>query len=197
MKPNGLYYFEDLIDSDEEQQIIESLSKSSDWFGVSQTANSRKVIHYGYEYSYTNRYAKPKKVNDIPDMYKTKILDKLKDKISEDIYNKLLKDYSFDQLIINRYESNQGIAMHIDNKTHFDGIILCVTIGSGTTINFSSEDSKKTYSIYVKPRSVYIMSGNARNTWLHGIDKKTYDVLNDVMIKRGTRYSLTFRKIKI
>lgn len=197
MKPDGLYYFDDLINDEEETQIIELLKESPDWFGVSHIPNSRKVIHYGYEYSYTNRYAKPKKVTDIPDLFKTKILNKLKEKIPNEIYNKLLKDYEFDQLIINRYEPNQGIATHIDNKVHFDDIILCVTIGSGTIINFSSQDSIKTCSVYVKPRSVYIMSGDARNTWLHGIEKKTYDVVKGIMIKRKTRYSLTFRKMKM
>lgn len=194
--PNGLYYIEDFIKSEEETEIMNLLEKTTDWFGVSSTPNSRKVIHYGYEYSYANKYTKPKKINDIPDIYKTNILEKLKDKIPPEIYDRVLKNYNFDQLIINRYEPNQGISMHIDSELHFDSVILCITVGSGTTINFESKDKKNMRSIYVKPRSAYIMSGDARNKWLHGIDKKTYDVVNEKMIKRGTRYSLTFRRIK-
>lgn len=196
MKPNGLHYIENFLSEDDEIQLLNLLENTNEWFNVSRNINSRQVIHYGYEYSYLSKSAKPKKITDIPNIYRTTILDKLNDAIPNDVYNDILKNYNFDQLIINRYEPGQGIAMHIDNLNYFDDVILCVTIGSGTTMNFQCNEKGYLHNKYIKPRSAYIMSKRARNNWSHGIDKKTYDIVNDVMIKRNTRYSLTFRKMK-
>ena len=98
----------------------------------------------------------------------------------------------FDQLIINKYLPGQGIAPHIDKPSQFGPYIACVTLGSGVEIQFS-KTGEETIPIYVEPNSLYIMSGDARYTWKHGIASRKSDLVSDQKIARGTRISLTFR----
>jgi alkylated DNA repair dioxygenase AlkB len=103
---------------------------------------------------------------------------------------------NFDQLIVNEYKPGQGIYKHIDHVKYFGPIILCITCGSGCNIEFSREDT--IVNIYVEPKSLYIMSGDARYKWRHGINNITTDIINNGILKkvrRDTRYSITFRSI--
>ena len=71
---------------------------------------------------------------------------------------------------------------------------MCITIGGGITIDFTK--GNEIISVYVEPKSAYIMSGDSRYKWKHGIRKVKKDVVNGVKIPRTTRYSLTYRTIK-
>ena len=48
----GFLYIEKAISSKLHNQIVDYLNDSEDWFSVSSGKNSRKVIHYGYQYNY-------------------------------------------------------------------------------------------------------------------------------------------------
>lgn len=192
MKPKGLYYFENIIGSEEEKEIIEFLNKENKWFNVVHNTKSREVVHYGYQYPYRfDKNSKLNKIENIPDIF-INIINKFK---TQPELSDLLKDYNFDQLIINKYDCGQGIAQHVDHEKFFDKIIACVTIGSGINIKFNRLSDNKEYNIYVQPKSLYVMSDNARYNWTHGIDKRTSDIFNNQIIPRKTRLSLTFRKI--
>jgi alkylated DNA repair dioxygenase AlkB len=51
--------------------------------------------------------------------------------------------------------------------------------------------------IYVKPNSLYIMSGDSRYVWSHSMPVKKSDVVNGIKIKRDRRISITFRNVFI
>ena len=51
------------------------------------------------------------------------------------------------------------------------------------------------YELYVKPQSLYIMSGDSRYEWKHSMTGKKYDIIEDKKIKRGRRISITFRNV--
>lgn len=198
MEPNGFYYFPNFLTSEEENQIMEYLNNNSEWFSVIPNTKSRKVIHYGYEYPYqmaalskSNSNANLKKIQDIPEIF-AKIIKKV-----YDIPNliTLLDKYDFDQLIINKYDPGQGISPHIDSTKFFDKIIVCITIGSGINIEFQKLNSNNKFEAYVEPKSLYVMSGDARYKWTHSISKKNSDVHNNFIVPRKTRISLTFRKV--
>jgi len=190
MEPDGFYYFQNFLSRDEENNIMKFLDDSNNWFFVVPNTKSREVIHYGYEYPY-QKFGKLKKIQDIPDIF-TNIIKKVHD--IPDLVT-LLDNYDFDQLIINKYDSGQGISPHIDSTIFFDKIIVCMTISSGTSIEFQELDGNNKFEAYVRPRSLYVMSGDARYKWTHSISKKKSDVFDDKIILRKTRISLTFRKV--
>lgn len=192
MKPKGLYYFDNFITEQDEKDILKFLEKENAWFPVAKNKKSREVIHYGYEYPYQfTKNTKMKKIENIPKIFEEKILKKLKG--IPDL--KIFDNYNFDQLIINKYEPGEGISPHVDHVKFFDNIIICVTINSGININFTRSSDQKQYNIYVKPRSLYIMSENARYNWSHSISKQLNDNVDNHIIERDTRISLTFRKV--
>ena len=176
----GLYYMPNVISDIEQNEILKYLKESTEWINVSKYKNSRRVIHYGYNYAY-NRSGITK-IGDIPNIFR-KLLN-------IEILKNIIDKENMEQLIINEYKPGQGIANHIDHVKYFGPIIICFTIGSGVIINFTKDSLEK--KIYVEPGSMYIMTNDARYKWKHGIKKALYDNGS----KRGTRYSLTFRSIK-
>ena len=89
--------------------------------------------------------------------------------------------------------SGQGISKHID-VTSYGGIIGCYTLNSGSIMNFRSP-SDDVVDVYVKPNSLYIMSGDARYKWTHEMPSCKNDVVNGMKILRDRRISVTFRNV--
>lgn len=174
MQVPGLYYVPNYLSTEEQELLTQELLKST-W----NMSLSRRTLHYGYNYSYSNKGLT--KIADIPELYKNLIS---KDRINNAIKIDLLKDENFDQLIINEYVSNQGIAKHIDKVNIFGPIIICISLGCSTNITFRKDNN--TFVQFVEPNSLYIMSGDARYTYTHEIKKQ---------VQKGIRYSLTFRTV--
>lgn len=183
----GLYYFENVLSDEECKQIIEDLDKKI-WTPLSNSSNSRKVQHYGYLYDYKG-YSVTKAPEDIPIF-----LEDCKNKLTIlNTENTGLKEYIFNQCIVNNYEPGQAISRHIDLKT-FGKVIGCYTLGSGATMRFAKGSVTK--DIYVKPGSLYLMSGDARYLWTHEMISKKKDILEDGnTIERKRRISITFRNV--
>jgi alkylated DNA repair dioxygenase AlkB len=179
----GLSYYPDFLTPERLNKITADLETNTNWVGVSTSKKARKVIQYGYTYSYAG--GSLRSTDPIPDIYA----------ISENLsrVSPELQNWIPNQLIINQYLPGQGIAAHIDHTARFGDKIACVTIGSGIEIEFTRGAEKKT--IYVEPNSLYVMSGEARYKWKHEIIARRADLVDGKTIPRGTRVSLTYRVI--
>ena len=185
---SGLYYI-DYLNEDNMHKIISQLDECQ-WLPLSSNSNSRLVQHYGYKYDYKT-YNINVKTFDIPPF-----LNYLKN-ILHDIciqLNIIDNDYDFNQCIVNNYLSGQGISKHVDVKK-YGSVIGCFTLGSGATMTFKNKD--KTHDLYVKPNSLYIMSGDSRYIWSHEMVPKKYDTINNNKIYRDRRVSVTFRNVPL
>lgn len=180
----GLYYYRDCFSEAEEKRLIEFLENESTWFSVGNSDNSRKVLHYGFTYNYSSAG----KLEQAPAFSET--IDWLRSKIRE--IHSVPTELELNQCIVNKYLPGQGIAPHVDKKT-FKDFICCVTVGSGATMEFTKEN--ETNTLYTEPRSLYIMSGEARYEWKHGMRSRKSDIVEGKKIMRDTRYSLTFRTV--
>ena len=183
----GLYYIKDIYD-------LEDISNNLDdkkWINVNpKNPNSRKVQHYGYSYNYRTSNVF-NKCDDIPDS-----LIPIRD-LLENIcrIKKLIPDnYTFNQCIVNRYMPGQSIGKHIDT-TNYGSVIGCYTANSGCYMIFTRNE--ETVKIYVKPNSLYIMSGEARYKWYHQMLNVKTDTVRGKKIDRKTRISLTFRNVNM
>lgn len=114
-------------------------------------------------------------------------------------------DYVCDQLTVNFYEYQgaqgercvSGIARHVDTHSSFGDAIFSISLGSHTIMNFQRWDATApAVGIYLPPRSLLIMSGEARYSWTHCISPTRVDVVSDMVppLVRGNRWSLTWRK---
>lgn len=185
----GLYYIKDCkIDLN---KILSKLDER-EWKKLSSSSNSRKVQHYGYLYDYKSRRIDVK-CEDIPD-FLIPLQNKLEHICDQlGLFEKDKDDnYEFNQCIVNNYESGQGISSHIDVKK-YGKIIGCYTANSGATMTFRKGNYTK--HIYVKPNSLYIMSGDSRFKFTHEMATRNSDVVNDEIIKRDRRISITFRYV--
>jgi alkylated DNA repair dioxygenase AlkB len=102
-----------------------------------------------------------------------------------------------DQLIVNEYTPGQGISPHIDSVELFEDEILSISLGSDITMNFTeASDKTNIKSLILKRRTLMCLSKDARYKWKHSIPQRIYDIIKGKKVKRDTRISLTFRKVK-
>jgi len=174
-----------------QKKIIKKLDKKT-WIPLSSSNISRKVQHYGYKYNY-----KSKSIYDsapkLPDFMKdmeitlTDICKKLK----------IIKsDYKFNQCIVNNYEKGQAISKHIDVLAYGD-VIGCYSIGNRNAIMVFTKGTERV-EIKARPKSLYIMSGDARYKWKH--EMQTLKAFPKGHKKVGTaprRISVTFRNVPV
>jgi alkylated DNA repair dioxygenase AlkB len=189
----GLYYGRRIIPQPLSVEIMQYLKNSKEWFHVGSSATSRRVLHYGYKYNYSSR-----NINDVAPAIPGSI-SKLIDLIRET--NILPDDYILNQCIVNEYLPGQGISPHIDTLGYGE-YICCFTLHGGAEMEFTQQTVAKGTShnpvqVYTHPRSLYIMSSDARYKWYHQMRARKTDKVEGVNKARVTRYSLTFRYVPV
>ena len=103
-----------------------------------------------------------------------------------------------DQVIVNEYQPGQGISKHIDCEPCFKDTIVSLSLGSGCIMEFIHKDDKaKKMPVRLAPKSLIVLSGEARYKWLHGIPARKSDEWNGHKYPRQRRVSLTFRRVVI
>ena len=103
-----------------------------------------------------------------------------------------------DQVIVNEYQPGQGISSHIDCEPCFKETIVSLSLGSSCVMDFTNKfDRKKKFPVWLAPRSLVVLSGEARHEWLHGIATRKWDEWDECKYMRNRRVSLTFRKVII
>lgn len=189
--PSGLFY-QDL--NLQGLEIIKSIDQNP-WTSITDSPNSRKTQHFGYKYDYKSRkIISVDEEKSIPEF-----LIPLQTLLTEQCQslNLVGESYtfnqSFNQCIINNYETGQGISKHIDLPA-FGGVIGCFTFGSGAVMSFR-RGGTEVFNIYVRPNSLYIMSGESRYIWTHEMPSRKSDMVGGTKIFRDRRVSVTFRHV--
>ncbi|MEZ5814307.1 MAG: alpha-ketoglutarate-dependent dioxygenase AlkB [Alphaproteobacteria bacterium] len=170
----GLQYLPDFITAAEERTLVEIIDRQP-WLNDLK----RRVQHYGYKYDYKARAV-------TADSYLGSLPDWLMP-----ITRKL--PFKPDQAIVNEYLPGQGISAHIDCVPCFSDTIASLSLGSGVIMQFTNGQEK--HDLYLEPRSLIILSGEARYKWTHAILARKSDVVGGFKIERGRRVSLTFRSV--
>ena len=185
----GLNYVENFLDENEEQEILNKVN-NCDWSEELQ----RRVQHYGWRYDYKSRKVDSNMwLGPLPDWAKA-IAQRL-------VYENYIP-YLPDQLIVNEYKGEQGIAPHIDSKSSFaDGIVM-ISLLESWEMTFRKRRSKRKLNRMLKRRSAMILTGEARYLWAHEIPKRKTEPgdikpgnKKPTRVPRGCRISLTFRKV--
>lgn len=180
----GLFYYPKFLLESEGATVLKALVTSSlgdsplPWKGVTHVRNSRRILQYGFAHSYSG--GPMIKTSPIPEVFN--ILQ--------------IGGADPDQLTINEYLPGQGISDHVDHIGHFGPEIACITVGSGCEITFKSLDTIDTFSLYVEPNSLYVLTGDARYRWTHAVVPRKSDVVQGKRVVRGIRYSLTYRTLR-
>ena len=154
---NGFHLFPQAINASFEKQII-------------------NIIETDYRFM---RYLKTGKIfyQMSPEYYPDEWIELLR--IIRDLHESC-KDFDYSLQL--KYDPGVSFSAHYDSKKRWDEYIVGVNLNSEAELYFTKKDTK-TVSIIIPPRSIYVLSGESRYEWRHGIKKV-----------KDTRYSITFRK---
>ena len=173
----------DWIDERTERRLLMEID-ASPWC----TDLKRRTQHYGWRYDYKARRVDASMRLDGLPAWATDLGDRMK-----------AEGYCAsqpDQVIVNEYLPGQGIASHIDCVPCFGPTILSLSLGSSCVIELSALESQP-HSIALRPRSLLVLSGDARARWAHRIPSRKSDVISGTRVPRARRVSLTFRTVSL
>jgi alkylated DNA repair dioxygenase AlkB len=145
------------------------------------------VQHYGWRYDYKARsVANDLRIGALPDWLQSYAV-RLQ---QAGLFNKMP-----DQVIINEYQPGQGISAHIDCVPCFADTIASLSIGSPCVMDFAHSKTGEKSSLLLEPRSLLVLTSDARYLWKHAIVGRKTDKHQGHTIQRTRRLSLTFRKV--
>jgi len=101
-------------------------------------------------------------------------------------------DRPFDQMLVNEYLPGQGIALHRDYAP-FDRTVVSLSLLSPCVMDFRHARDDRSESLQLHPRSLLVLSDEARYVWQHGIARRKNDRWQAELIPRRRRLSVTFR----
>lgn len=179
---SGLTYIADFIDAANEAALIQTID-AQPWI----TELKRRVQHYGWRYDYKARsVTNDLRIGVLPDWLQTYAVR---------LQQAGLFTEMPDQAIINEYQPGQGISAHIDCVPCFTGTIASLSLGSSCVMDFTHSKTGEKSSLLLEPRSLLVLSGDARYAWQHAIAGRKNDRYNGQIIERKRRISMTFRKV--
>jgi alkylated DNA repair dioxygenase AlkB len=91
----------------------------------------------------------------------------------------------FAHLLVNEYRPGAGIGWHRDSPPF--GIVAGISFGAACRMRFQKGEgaSRETWAVELPPRSIYLLTGSAREEWQHSIPPV-----------KDLRYSVTFRTLR-
>ncbi|MDP9422110.1 MAG: alpha-ketoglutarate-dependent dioxygenase AlkB [Pseudomonadota bacterium] len=171
----GLAYREELIGRAEEAELVRAIDgvnlspfKFQGWEG-------KRLTHtFGWRYDFDDRSFAP--VEPLPEW-----LLPLRDKAAA--FARVAPD-EFVHALVTRYDPGAGIGWHRDRPQF--GRVVGITLAGPATLRFRQRSGSgfRRASLGLAPRSAYLLSGEVREQWEHGI--AAHDAL---------RYSITFRTL--
>nr|AKM76739.1 RNA-binding (RRM/RBD/RNP motifs) family protein [Pelargonium exstipulatum] len=207
----GLYLIPNFVTPSEEQELLAAVD-ARPWICLAK----RRVQHHGYPFCYQTRNVNTKQhLGELPS-FVAPVLERISSfpGLNDDA------DLSLDQLTVNEYPPGVGLSPHIDTHSAFEGLIFSLSLagpcimefrryaqgawfpkpGSSVDTDVDNPDNCSSFSrkaIYLPPRSMLLLSGEARYAWHHYIPHHKIDKVNDCVIKRSLRrVSFTLRKVR-
>ena len=173
---SGLQYVPEYLDPEGHDRLLAAVDLHS-W----QMSVDHGVQVYGYHYNHAKSEAY--RIGDLPPW-------------ANDLAVRLWRDGLLpnvpDQMVANSYPPGSGIFPHVDQAV-FGNTIASVSLGSTCVMQFSNGESERVEELLLEPRSVLILSGEARWAWKHQIPPRDVDIWENQEKPRSRRVSLTFR----
>ena len=174
-EPRGFRYRDEIITEVQQVALVESLRqldlKPVDFHGH---LGNRRVTSFGLKYDYSRRIVEP--AGEMPTF-----LEELPTLVADFAGT---DPSAFRQIGVSEYRAGAGIGWHKDKQDF--GIIVGVSLLTSAIMRFRKPNGTRwtRVSHTLKPRSIYILDGEARTQWEHSIPP-----LVDL------RYSITFRTL--
>jgi alkylated DNA repair dioxygenase AlkB len=174
----GITYVPRYLDQEIHDRLLATVDEHP-W----QRSMDHRVQVYGYNYNHSLRAAY--RIGEIPAWAMG-----LARRLQQDGYAASVPN----QLVANEYQAGIGIFDHIDQAV-FGDVVIAVSLGSTCAMRFTRADPEASEELLIEPRSLLVLSGEARWLWKHGIPARTADFCDGRENVRSRRVSLTFRAI--
>jgi alkylated DNA repair dioxygenase AlkB len=174
-EPRGFRYRDNIITEAEQSALVGSLEKLNlKPFDFHGHLGNRRVVSFGLKYDYSRRTVEA--AGKMPS-FLDELLLRAADFAGVD-------PMDFRQVGVNEYRAGAGIGWHKDKQDF--GIVVGVSFLTAATMRFRKANGTRwtRVSHIMKPRSIYILDGEARTQWEHSIPP-----LSEL------RYSITFRTL--
>ena len=172
----GLSYLPNYITPQQESELAEAID-AQPW----DTSWQRRRQLYGGAYGNSDAPQGP-----IPEWGLT---------LADRIHAERLTERRFDHMLINEYLPGQGIAMHCDYQP-FDRTVVSLTLLSACVMDFRRLADGRQQALLLEPRSLLVLSDEARYQWQHRIARRKSDLWQGLRLPRARRVSVTFRSRK-
>jgi alkylated DNA repair dioxygenase AlkB len=173
--PEGLRYAADFISPEVERELIAHIAALPlQPFQFGQYQGKRRVASFGFRYDYTER--RLREADFIPDW-----LGPLIKRV--EAFGGPQTEIA--QVLCTEYDTGVGIGWHRD-KPQFDRV-FGLSLGSPCKFRFrrAAGDKWERFTLDARPRSIYMLSGDARQIWEHSIPAV-----------EAPRYSITLRTMR-
>jgi alkylated DNA repair dioxygenase AlkB len=174
----GLQYIPEYLDRETHDRLM-AAADGHPW----QTSVDHGVQVYGHHYSHRHRAAY--RIGDLPPWVSALAMRLWRDGLLPSVP---------DQMVANDYPPGSGIFGHVDQAV-FGDTIASVSLGSTCVMQFSNSGDTRKEELLLEPRSVLVLSGEARWAWKHEIPARAVDRWQNQEWPRARRVSLTFRVI--
>ncbi len=174
--PQGLSYHPDVLDADEEHRLVTAMAALPFApFQFHGYEGARRVVAFGFDYHFARQALEA--APPIP-----AFLTPLRDKVAAAAG---LAPERFEQAMITEYAPGAGIGWHRD-RPQFE-LIAGVSLLASCALRFRLKAGQgwTRAALRPAPRSLYILSGPAREMWEHSIPAVS-----------ALRYSITFRTFR-
>jgi alkylated DNA repair dioxygenase AlkB len=175
--PEGFLYRPDLLTEAEEQALLQSIVKVRlSEVRMHGVVARRRVAHFGWLYGYESWRIEPGP--PLPDAFHP-----LRARVAALIG--LASPDELEEVLLTEYRPGATIGWHRDAPM-FGPVVVGVSLLGACRMRFRrrSGDDHETATVRLEPRSVYIISGEARRNWQHSIPAT-----------KELRYSITFRTV--
>ncbi|GAQ85696.1 hypothetical protein KFL_002490140 [Klebsormidium nitens] len=218
----GLVCIPDFVSEEEERELVAAVDDGN-WHRLAK----RRVQHYGYEFKYQSRNvdptaelgAFPPPLQSVSQRVERLLTGECEQVCSEDDatggkQTEAEQSWPLDQLTVNEYPAGVGLSPHVDTHSAFHGAIVSLSLAGPTVMEFrrqcqeaqapdgsSSTDTTdgllERRCLFLAPRSLLVLTGEARYAWQHYIPHRKSDLVRGEIVLRGRRrVSLTFRKVR-
>ncbi|MDQ8729390.1 alpha-ketoglutarate-dependent dioxygenase AlkB [Bradyrhizobium sp. LHD-71] len=182
-RPAGLEYWPDVISTEDERHLIgmiRTLPLQPFQFGAYE--GKRRVASFGFHYDYTARRLED--AEPVPAWLRQQA-----EKIER--FRELAAG-AIGHVLCTEYDIGVGIGWHRD-KPQFEQV-FGLSLGSACRFRFrrKSRDRWQRFTLDAEPRSLYLLTGDARHVWEHGIpavDEPRYSITFRTMASRPSRPS--------
>jgi len=182
----GLFLVQNFLSPKEETELLANIERHP-W--KPNRTKTRRIQMFGPHHTENYKVLEGCEISPLP-IYSKALTDKLHIITSTHFpqfdlssYNMGIDEYT--ELFVNEYLPENGLQFHFDHNRTYKDVIFGISLLCDSDFYFKKGDDEA--KVFLPARSLYLMTGDARRKWQHG--------MHPFSLKGARRVSLTYRMV--